>query len=566
MPADASATLPAGRPGGRPRLAILVVGICVLVGLATPSFVDFDEAAYAAIAQRMVTSGDWLHPVWNGEPFYKKPALFYWLSGMALAMLGPTPVAPRLISLLATVGGLLFLAGELRRRRGGGAAEAAVWVGGASLLPFTLARLGILDALLTAALTVALLSFARALEERRARLRRRDLLLGYLATGVALATKGPAFPLLAGAILLADAVLRRDVLPTLRRSGLPWGTAIVLAVGLPWYVLAALGNRSLLVASFLAKEHLQRLLTPLEGHAGPPWYYLVVLALGLLPFSALVPGALRGLKSTGGGDERLARFAASWGAVILVAFSLSATKLPGYIAPAVPALAILVALDLAGREGRRGGSAWHLTVALAALVALGLASVPFVLSRGVGVWGPRVAGNAPGLACFGELGWRRFALLVPAAVLVAGTLWSWRVGRAGRALRAVRILGVTAAVSWGGVWLALGHLVQVTTIGPPVALARLASRQLPSAAPIYLLDLNHRASVGLATGRRLVFLASGTAADRARLRRLLAGPAVVRVVAPLPAWEAVESEVGGREVARRCGHVLLAEGAGPPAR
>jgi 4-amino-4-deoxy-L-arabinose transferase-like glycosyltransferase len=155
-----------------------VIGAAVVAGLGTPWFLDYDEAVYADVAHRMWASGDWLRPVSNCAPFYEKPVLFYWLTASFYKLLGLTPVAPRLVSALALLLGLAFLAHEVKLRATPEAAEAVVWVAGASLLPFCLGRVGLLDALLTATVIVALLALLRGLGEEDPRRRRGALALG----------------------------------------------------------------------------------------------------------------------------------------------------------------------------------------------------------------------------------------------------------------------------------------------------------------------------------------------------------------------------------------------------
>ena len=539
-------------------LALGIVGAALAAGIATPWFLDFDEAVYAEAARGMRVSGDWVTPQWNGRPFYEKPALFYWLTAALYSLLGVTPAAPRLISLAATLATLAMLGSEARRRLDAGAAEVAVWVGGAALLPFSLGRLGLLDALLTAATTAALLAFWRGLDAPPGGSRWCWLAAGYAAAGVALATKGPVFPLLIGAVLLADAVRRRRVPATLRASGLWWGVPLLLAVGLPWYVLAYRADGPLVLAQFVGKHTLGRLAEPLQGHGGPLWYYLPVLAVGLLPFTALVPGAVIAFARRRGGARDAAASAAVWAAVPLLAVSLAATKLPQYAAPAIPALALLVAWAATAGAAPWRRLSWHATLACGAVAAALVAAVPFVLAHATSLWGDGILKDAPGLLCLPPAP-LRYLLLLPAAVLLAGAVVGWRRGVRGDTLRAVRALGLAGALGWAGVWLGLGAIVQTTTIAPLVALAERAAGDLPAGAPLHLVGLNHRVTPTLATGRNVVYLSARRGDDMERLRAALVGPAPARVVVPAAWWEEIHTTVGGRELARQCGLVLVGD-------
>ncbi len=551
-----------GAASGRPWQAVAVIGVTLALGLGTPWFLDFDEAVYAEASRGMWASGDWVRPRWNGEPFYEKPALFYWLTASLYGVVGVTPLAPRAISLAATLAGLACLAVELRRRLDARAAETAIWIAGATLLPFSLGRLGLLDALLVAALTASLLAFVRGLEGDTGQ-RRRWLAVGYLAAGLTLALKGPAFPLLIGAILLADALLGRRAAATLRDGGLPWGVPLLLAIGLPWYVLAYRADGPLFVSELIAKHTLGRVAAPLQGHGGPAWYYLPVLALGVLPFAALVPGTIAALRRRAGTEARLVRLAAAWAGVPLLAFSFAATKLPQYVAPVVPAIALAFAIAATGAAPAWRRRSWYAVLVTGTAVAAAVAAVPFLLARATAIWGNGILRTVPGLACLPPMPWRLVPLLA-ATVLLAGALAAWRHGLRGAPLAALRALGVAAAVAWAALWIALGHFAQVVAIAPLVTLAKQAAAELPIGAPIHLVQLNHRVTPTLATGRMVVFLSAKRADDIARLRALLAAPRAARAIVPEAWWQEIRAKVGGRELARECGHVLVGESPDPP--
>lgn len=542
----------------RPRLAILVVGLALAAGFGTPWFLDYDEAVYADVARHMSASGDWLRPVSNCEPFYEKPIVFYWLVALAFTLLGLTPVAARLVSALALLLTLACLAREVARRADRGAAETAVWVAGASLLPFSLGKIGLLDALLTMAMTVALLAFLHGLEERVPARRRGALAIGYAMTGLAFAVKGPAFPLIAGAILLCDALVRREVWSTLRRSGIVWGIPLTLAVGLPPYVLTALAAGPAFLAEFIGEHNLARALAPMQGHRGSPLYYLTVVAAGLLPFTAFVPTAFLRALRLDQASRRLASFATVWGLVILVGFSLVATKLPNYIAPALPALAILVALTLRGAE-RRDAPAWLATVALCTIFALFIGALPTLLARAPELLGTAILRKAPELAHLPQGPWPRAGFFLAAALLAGGSLAAWRLARTG-ALRAVRALGITGALAWAALLISAGDLVTMTSIAPVRNLATAAARELPPGLPIHVVEMNHRVTQNLATGRCTVFLRARTPAERDLVRDTLARGNTVRMIMGDTWWEELHPEVGGRELARDGAWVLVAGG------
>lgn len=543
----------------RPVLAVLVIGAALAAGLGTPWFVDYDEAAYADVARQMWTSSDWLRPTSNCEPFFEKPLPFYWLVAVTYGFLGLTPLAPRLVSAVALLLGLAVLARQVTRATTPEAGEAVVWVAGGSLLPFTLGRVGLFDALLTAAMTAALLAFLRGLGEEDPRRRRLALALGYAATGAALAVKGPAFPLLVAGILLLDAVMQRDVRRTLHRSGIAWGAPLMLAVGLPPYALAASAAGPAFLAEFLGEHNLGRVLSPMQGHRGPALYYLAVLAVGLLPFSAFLPGALLRVRLLDSRARRVGSFAAAWGLMVVSVFSLAATKLPGYVAPAVPAFAIVVALALVA-EPFRGTAAWHLTLALCAAFSLLVASLPALLAGLPAVLGGDVLAHAPELAHLPDGPWPRLGFLISAVLLAGGAASAWAFARAGLRLRAVRTLGLAGTLAWATLLISAGDLIDMTSTTPVRALAAMAARELPAAAPIHAVEMSHRLTLNLASGRCTVFLRARTAAERDRVREILSHDASVRMIMPDIWWERLRPAIGGQMLARFGAYVLVSGG------
>lgn len=551
-----SGRIPLGRTGW--PVAVLCVTVALLVTIWTPWFIDYDEAVYAEVARGMWESGRMLAPTWNGAPFVEKPLLFYWLAGPLFSLLGLTPIAVRLVSVAGAAALLTGIGRFLERRASQAAAESAVWVAGAALLPFCLGRLGLLDALLTAAVTVALLAFFLALESEPSRLRRRLLVLGYVAAGAGMAVKGPAFPLLIGAILMVDAIWRGDFLATLKRSGLVWGAPLLLAVGVP-------SNLPLLTAEtrsggFFLAHNLDRAVSAMQGHGGAVWYYLPVLAVAVLPFTALLPGAVSTVRATDSGSARLARFCLVWAVVVTAAFSLVATKLPHYIAPVVPALAILVGLDVARGSRRRRG--WAATVVLSAGFGCVLAALPWLAASAPPLIDAEALARVPEVGFVPSGPFSRIAMGALGAGLFGSALFAARAATRLGPRIAVRRLGLGACAVWSLLWLGVGHAASVAWQEPLRRLSQAADAALPEGDEIVLVEMNHRVTPTLATGRHVLFLRANRAAHVAELRRRLQPGGVARIVMPGPVWSDLQSRVEGREVLRDGPYVLI----GPRAR
>jgi 4-amino-4-deoxy-L-arabinose transferase-like glycosyltransferase len=328
--------------------------------LGTPGLFDADEPAYAQAAREMLESGDWVTPRFNGQPRFDKPVLFYWLIVLAYRVFGIGEFAVRCWSALAGVGLVLVLAGAARRRFG---PPADLWTGlvfATTLLTALLARAAVTDMLLTLFVAGAVLLGLEALGAPTPQAARRPALLGWGAAALAVLVKGP-IGLLVPALALVPALWILRELAAWRRL-VPWqGPLLLAALAGPWYALALGANGWAFVEGFVLKHHVTRYVGVVSSHAGPLWFYLPVLLVGFFPWSGYLPRALwrawrvaRARQAATPGD-RLLLVSACWAVGLLLFFSLAGTKLPSYLFPAFPALALLVGNDLA-RAGREAGS------------------------------------------------------------------------------------------------------------------------------------------------------------------------------------------------------------------
>jgi 4-amino-4-deoxy-L-arabinose transferase-like glycosyltransferase len=121
--------------------------------------------------------------------------------------------------------------------------------------------------------------------------------------------------------------------------------AVVAAIALPWYLAVGLRTDGDWLAGFLGNHNIGRFLKPMEGHRGPIIYYIPAVALGFFPWSVFLPLGLVHFAGRARRDPAWAAyvFVACWAGVYLGFFSLSRTKLPSYVLPAYPALALIVA-------------------------------------------------------------------------------------------------------------------------------------------------------------------------------------------------------------------------------
>ncbi len=343
-----------------------------------------DEGRYALIPYEMVTSGDWVTPRLNGLKYFEKPPLQYWLTAVSYLVLGADEWTARLWPALAgllTVG-LVFWAG--RRLSGVRAGATAAALLASTFQFFLFSQILTLDMGLTFFLTLALVAFLASQDaDSRPATRRGWALVMWAAMALAVLSKGLVGVVLPALVLSVYLLLERDW-GLLRR--LSWGAGVPLFLGivLPWFVLVQVRNPGF-SEFFFVREHLARY--AMQGHDrnGPWYYFLIVLVAGSLPWSlTYLKALLAGWRSDT--CNRLAlnpcRLLTLWVVVITVFFSLSASKLPGYVLPVFPAVALLAGCQLESgkvrirRANLAGIAAAGLTLAVAAPFLSRLPGVP----------------------------------------------------------------------------------------------------------------------------------------------------------------------------------------------
>lgn len=337
---------------GRPALFALFFVALVFLELPGSRLLEPDEARYAEIPREMLETGDWVTPRINRQPYFEKPPLFYWSNAIALRAFGENPYAARLTSRLSALAVAVMLLLALPRAEG----PLAALIYLSSLLPFILARLNLIDGLLTVSVAACLLSLREFARRRESGKRG---LLWISAAGVAAAAgtlaKGLVGLVLPGLIFVVWALLTKR--PRLLRDALlspaPW---IFLAITAPWFIAMERANTGFL-EFFFVREHFQRYM---EGakRSQTVFYFVPVLLAGFFPWVFFLPKAARSLS-----PFSLARlrqqsdtaFFLIWASAVFLFFSLSRSKLIPYLLPAFPALAILTARSLVSRgaEGLR---------------------------------------------------------------------------------------------------------------------------------------------------------------------------------------------------------------------
>jgi 4-amino-4-deoxy-L-arabinose transferase-like glycosyltransferase len=418
-------------------LAMLCVSAAAFFfGLGGLGMLGPDEPRYAEIAREMFASGDYISTRLCGCLWFEKPPLLYWMSAASYHLFGVNELTARLPSAataLATVG---ILYATLRRMHLQGLAVSSSVVLATSGLFIAYARVAVTDMVLTAAVTAALLAASLATNSIS---RRRSLYwtLSFFSMGVAVLAKGIVGLVLVAGILFVYLLLSGQ-LKTLRTRDCLLGLLIFLAVTATWYLPVTLRHGWLFVDEFFVRHHFQRYTSNEFGHPQPVFFFLIVALAGLVPWTfMLLPavarlrsvrpriGPLRALASLRGrpaGEDRqegltscalksrdsLLLLCWIWVALPLLFFSFSESKLPGYILPIFPAMAVIIGVEvertlLGNSAGILRAAQWLTAITL---LGLGVAFIGFTHHESVDV-----------------SGWRALLVGAPLAIALVSTVF-----------------------------------------------------------------------------------------------------------------------------------------------
>jgi 4-amino-4-deoxy-L-arabinose transferase-like glycosyltransferase len=317
-------------------LLLAVPAFFFLWKLAAFGLIGADEPRYAQVARDMLARHDWITPTLGGIPWLEKPPLYYWQAMIAFRIFGVSDWAARLPSVFDAFLMVLAVYWFLRRFRPGSQLDGAlVLATSAGIVGF--ARAASTDMPLTAMFTIALLAWYAWFESGD-----RKYLAGFFGF-IALATlaKGPVGPFLAMAVILIFSAVQRSAKIALKTLWIP-GLLLGCAIALPWYGLVQLRNPQFF-HEFIMQHNLARFGSNLYHHPEPFWYYIPVTLIGWLPWTIIAIAALvaafRQLRNPVA--DTLQSFSLIWIGVIVLFFSVSHSKLSGYVLPAIPAGAIL---------------------------------------------------------------------------------------------------------------------------------------------------------------------------------------------------------------------------------
>jgi len=314
---------------------------------------DVDEAVFSEASREMVVTGNYITPTYNFEPRYDKPILFYWAMSGAFELFGPSEFSARFPS--AGLGALLVLVTFVFVRRFKGF-KAALWSSLVLLLNiefFVYSHSAVTDMTLAFFISTALFSAFGAIKTGNKKL----YLAFWVSSALAMLTKGAIGLLFPFSITILYLFIKKDF-SSIKRLLNPIYIIVFFLVAMPWFLLEFNVKGWEFFDAFIIKHHIHRFTGVISSHGGPPYFYILILLIGFFPWVCYLPKAvIKGIKKTRKGSENkdIFLFSSIWFLFIFVFFSISKTKLPNYIFPAIPACSVLVGLLIAERIEKGGG-------------------------------------------------------------------------------------------------------------------------------------------------------------------------------------------------------------------
>ena len=440
----------ARRVAGLPTALWLLAGLLILLlWFGTLDFrhlLSSDEGRYAEISREMFASGDWVTIRYNALKYFEKPPFHMWVTALSYTLFGVGDWQARLSVALFGMVGLIASMFAATRWYGIRAGLLTGLVLVAAPMWSVASHFNSVDMTLSGAMACVLAFMLVAQHPAATPAARRYWMWAcWVAMGVAILSKGLVGIALPGLVLVIYTLISRDV-GLWRRLHLISGIGLMLIVTVPWFWLVSVRNPEF-PNFFFIHEHWQRYTSTVHSRGGPVWYFVPLLVAGFVPWLGLAPRMWEVVRDDGAAARvaavrpfRPALLLAVWAVAIFVFFSLSGSKLPGYIVPIFPALGMLAAMALE-RIDERG---WRRQLnAMLVIMAVGLLASPVVAT---------LHSNHTATADY-----RRYAVWVAAAFVVMLTgLWLAR-----RLLRThglmPSILVYTLALFTGFTTALLGH-------------------------------------------------------------------------------------------------------------
>ncbi len=343
----------------------LLIGVIWFTGLGWRPLLSPDEGRYAEIAREMAASGDFVTPRLNGLKYFEKPPLQYWLTALGLQAFGLHDAVVRLVPALYGLGTCVLAGLMLWRRDGRAAGQRATLIAAGCTWIVANGHFVSLDMGLTFWTTMTLMGLYHAVADGHGR---RASLLVWIGMAGGFLSKGLVAGVLPVATVLLTALVCRQ--PRLLTAVRWWpGLPLFVLIVLPWLALVQLRNPGFFEFFFI-HEHFQRFTSDVHRRVEPAWFFVPVFLLGGLPWlghwvAAATRTAAAPPDDTARAQSTADRLLLIWAAFTFGFFSLSGSKLPSYILPMFPALAVWLARRPPQRRGLRAAAAPVLLLAIA---------------------------------------------------------------------------------------------------------------------------------------------------------------------------------------------------------
>lgn len=329
----------------------LILMMLFMILMPATELWDRDEPLYARTAIEMLLSGDWMLPTYNGNLFAHKPPMTYWLMAMSFSVFGENDFAARFVS-APTMAATAFFTYLIARRMFDH--TIGVWsmiIFGTAFLTFYLGSIAQHDAPLMLFIVIAIWAYIKFIYEPQTFLPM--LIIFTICMLVTLMIKGPVGPaVVCTTLFFSWLLMSSDDRPSLIKMAIfAVGTVLAAAIFSLWVIPANTATDGALWEMGVGKHIVGRFLTPLEGHGGSgPLGYMLALPIYIpatlllfMPWTIHLPAGFAALWKGRIGDRRERALLWGWMIPTFVMFSLAATKLPHYIFPFFPPLAIMCA-------------------------------------------------------------------------------------------------------------------------------------------------------------------------------------------------------------------------------
>ncbi|SFA77497.1 4-amino-4-deoxy-L-arabinose transferase [Collimonas sp. OK607] len=340
--------------------------------LGARTLVPTDEGRYAEMAREMVATGDWITLRLNGLKYFEKPPLQTWMNALTFELFGLGEWQARLWTGLCGLLGVVLVSFTGTRMFSARIGFYAALVLGSSFLWAGLGHINTLDMGLSGMMTISLCALLLAQRSEISHSAQRNwMLLCWAGMALAVLSKGLIGLLIPGAVLVLYTLFSRDW-SIWKRLHMVWGLILFFLITTPWFVLISMKNPEF-PQFFFIHEQFQRFTSKIHNRYGPPYYFVPILILGIVPwlgilFQSLWSGAHERSATSGFQPKKMLLI---WSIFIFVFFSISDSKLPSYILPIFPALALLIACHLDNASNKSvQASAWLLLVPAIAGLAL----------------------------------------------------------------------------------------------------------------------------------------------------------------------------------------------------